>query len=192
MFFSITPAHADDSQILQEKLAKLKIINAHFSQVVSNADGKVINESIGTLSVLRPGKFIWHVTAPDEQMIVSNGLLMWIYDPFIEQVTILNLDDTITETPFVLLAGNASEQWKYYNVVQKGDQFTLTSNRDTDSERYFIFEFSKSGEISKFMIVDEQGQRSAFTLVPFALKAPLNVSMFEFIIPDNVEVDDQS
>ncbi|KPU82283.1 hypothetical protein JI57_04240 [Psychromonas sp. PRT-SC03] len=191
LFFSITPAQADDSQILQAKLAKLKVINAHFTQIVKDSNGKVINESIGTLTVSRPGKFIWHVSAPDEQTIVSNGTTMWIYDPFIEQVTLLNLDGTITDTPFVLLAGNAKKQWKHYKVTQKGNQFTLVSTRDKDSKRHFIFEFSKQGDISRFVITDEQGQRSEFTLVSFALVAPLTDKMFEFVIPDNVEVDDQ-
>ncbi|WP_094751918.1 outer membrane lipoprotein chaperone LolA [Psychromonas sp. CD1] len=191
LFLNVAQAQENDSQILQDKLAKLKVINANFSQVVRNAQGDILNKSIGTLTVSRPGKFIWHVTSPDEQMIVSNGTTMWIYDPFIEQVTLLNFNDTITDTPFVLLTGNAKKQWKHYKVSQKNNQFTLISTRELDSKGRFIFEFSDQGDMSKFIIIDEQGQRSEFTLTSFALRAPLNDKMFEFIIPDNVEVDDQ-
>lgn len=35
----------------------------------------------------RPNLFNWHMTSPDESVLVSDGQTLWFYNPFVEQVT---------------------------------------------------------------------------------------------------------
>ena len=41
----------------------------------------------GELWVKRPNLFNWHMTSPDESVLVSDGQTLWFYNPFVEQVT---------------------------------------------------------------------------------------------------------
>jgi outer membrane lipoprotein carrier protein len=182
---------AADAELLKEKLAKFSQINAEFSQVVSNSEGEVLNKSQGKLTVLRPGKFRWEVSSPEEELIVSDGKTMWFYSPFIEQVTLYNLSDAVADTPFVLLSGANEKQWQNYLVSRDNNQFTVKGSDPEVQQNSFVFEFDAAGNISKFVIIDEQGQRSEFKLTHKPLTEKLEAGYFDFQIPQGVEIDDQ-
>ncbi|MFT6987328.1 MAG: outer membrane lipoprotein carrier protein [Psychromonas sp.] len=194
--FIITPfyAHAmatTDAGLLKEKLAKFSQINAEFSQVVTSPEGNLLNESWGKLTISRPGKFRWQVITPEEELIVSDGKTMWLYSPFIEQVTLVNLSDAIEGTPFVLLSGATEKQWDNYTVKMKDNKFTIKNADHQLHDNTFIFEFNDADNISKFTVIEEQGQQSEFKLSHKSLTAPLKADFFDFQIPVGVDIDDQ-
>ena len=69
-------------------LSELKGFSSKFEQVISYADGgqRVFE---GELDVLRPGKFRWHYSKPYEQLYVSNGQGVWLYEPDLMQAQLL-------------------------------------------------------------------------------------------------------
>ncbi|ABM03456.1 outer membrane lipoprotein carrier protein LolA [Psychromonas ingrahamii 37] len=190
-FLSSAVSAATDSQLLKEKLAKFSFINAEFSQQVSSPEGKILDDSQGMLAISRPGKFRWEVLMPEEELIVSDGQTMWMYSPFIEQVTLLNLSDAIQGTPFILLSGANESQWADYQVNKVNDQFIVKNIAGTVQDRSFIFEFNKSSQVSKFVVIEALGQRSEFKLSHKVLSKPWVEGFFDFSIPAGVEIDDQ-
>ncbi|MEJ6121728.1 outer membrane lipoprotein chaperone LolA [Vibrio sp. 2-Bac 85] len=180
-----------DSELLQQKLAKFTTIDADFVQQVINPKGEVIQKSLGTLAIARPGNFHWQVTQPDEELIVSDGQDMWLYSPFIEQVTIMNFSDAIAGTPFALLSGADSAQWAQFNVVRKDQQFIVKSSDPKASTNTFIFIFNKADNISEFVVQESQGQKSVFTLSNNKNNSTFAKDFFEFKIPNGIEIDDQ-
>ncbi|MFT7054278.1 MAG: outer membrane lipoprotein carrier protein [Psychromonas sp.] len=182
---------ATDAELLKEKLAKFSVINAEFSQQVSSPEGKILDDSRGRLAISRPGKFRWEVITPEEELIVSDGQTMWMYSPFIEQVTLLNLSDAIQGTPFILLSGANESQWANYQVTKINDQFKVKNISGSVQKRSFIFEFNKLGQVSKFVAIEELGQRSEFKLAHKTLAKPWSQGFFDFNIPVGVEIDDQ-
>jgi len=192
----ITPLYAvsatsSDADLLKEKLAQFKQINAQFSQVVTSADGKILNKSQGTLAISRPGKFRWEVLTPEEDLIISDGVTMWMYNPFIEQVSLINLSDAIAGTPFVLLSGATQEQWAKYVIKKQGNQFMIKTKDASAPQNSFIFEFDTTGNISRFEVIEAQGQRSDFTLTYPQKMEKMSADYFTFTIPEGVEIDDQ-
>jgi len=160
-------------------------------QQVINPKGEVIQKSLGTLAIARPGNFHWQVTQPDQELIVSDGQDMWLYSPFIEQVTIMNFSDAIAGTPFALLSGADSAQWAQFNVVKKDQQFIVKSSDPKASTNTFIFIFNKAGNISEFVVQESQGQKSVFTLSNNKNNSTFAKDFFEFKIPNGIEIDDQ-
>lgn len=192
----ITPLYAlasdtTDAKLLQEKLAKFSQVNAEFSQIVTNPEGEVLNKSQGKMTISRPGKFRWEVLSPEEELIVSDGKTIWLYSPFIEQVTLLNLSDAVADTPFVLLSGANEKQWQNYSVSRNNNQFTVKDSDPQLNSNTFVFEFNGAGNISKFVVIEEQGQRSEFKLTHKPLTEKLAAGYFNFQIPEGVEIDDQ-
>jgi len=188
---SVAVTATTDAQLLKEKLAKFTVINAEFSQRVSSPEGKILNDSQGTLAISRPGKFRWEVVTPEEELIVSDGQTMWMYSPFIEQVTLFNLSDAIEGTPFILLSGASDSQWANYRVTRINNQFKVIDITGPVRDRSFIFEFNDSDNVSKFVVIEEQGQRSEFKLSHKGLAESWDDKFFDFQIPVGVEIDDQ-
>ncbi|WP_413698596.1 outer membrane lipoprotein chaperone LolA [Psychromonas sp. KJ10-10] len=183
-------ALSEDALQLKNKLALFEHVNATFVQRITSAEGKLLNESRGEMSISRPGKFHWHIKTPDEDLIVSNGETIWYYSPFIEQVTLINFADAVDGTPFALLAGASETQWSDYDVSKKGNQFSVKHATSTQASM-FIFEFDEQDNVSKFVVIEEQGQRSEFLLENKQSDTMIDQALFEFQIPQGVEVDDQ-
>jgi len=191
-FCTFSAAYADtDSELLQQKLAKVSTMQADFSQEVVSAQGDLIQQSVGELTIARPGNFRWQVTSPDEELIVSNGLDMWLYSPFIEQVTIMNFSDAIAGTPFALLSGADTSEWANFDVEKVNNTFVVTNNHNKVNANQFTFVFDKTDNISEFSVKESQGQTSTFTLSNNKAATNLANDFFEFDIPAGIEIDDQ-
>jgi len=180
-----------DSELLQSKLAKVDIIQADFKQQVINPEGRLIQESTGQLTISRPGNFYWQVQQPDEELIVSNGSNIWLYSPFIEQVTIMNFVDAVDGTPFVLLSGADASQWKNFDVTRFDNQFIVSNKNNVDNKTKFTFIFDNNDNINEFRVEESHGQVSLFKLTPNQKSEKLSSDLFEFKIPEGVEIDDQ-
>ena len=180
-----------DSELLQQKLSKFTSIQANFAQQVINPEGEVIQNSWGQLTIARPGNFHWEVTKPDEELIVSNGQNMWLYSPFIEQVTIMKFSDAIAGTPFALLSGANAEEWANFDVKKIGEQFIVENNKQEVKGNEFIFTFDSTDNVTEFIVEEAQGQKSIFKLSDTKQGPKLTKGFFEFKIPQGVEIDDQ-
>ena len=182
---------ADAASDLKQKLTGVSLFSAKFAQTVYDSKGKELQKASGTLLVQRPNRFNWHTTSPDESLIVADGKDVWVYDPFVEQVTALKMKDAVLNTPFVLIAGNDNSLWKNYDVTQEGDVYTVTSRNKDELIASFRITFDRQNNISRFDVKEAQGQWSEFTLSSFNRKPVLKGNEFVFKIPKGVELDDQ-
>jgi outer membrane lipoprotein carrier protein len=67
---------------------------------------KTTQRATGTLTLKKPGKFRWDYAQP-AQVIVSDGERLWLYDEDLQQVTVRRVKDTLSQTPAMLLSGQA-------------------------------------------------------------------------------------
>ncbi|ASI23720.1 TPA: outer membrane lipoprotein chaperone LolA [Aeromonas salmonicida] len=182
---------ADAASSLKQKLADVSLFSAKFAQTVYDSKGKELQKAGGDLLVQRPNRFNWHTTSPDESLIVADGKDVWVYDPFVEQVTALKLKDAVLNTPFILIAGNDDKFWKHYDVTQEGNVYTVTSRNKDELIASFRVTFDRQNNISRFDVKEAQGQWSEFTLSSFNRKPVLKGNEFVFKIPKGGELDDQ-
>ncbi|RWR02034.1 lipoprotein chaperone [[Pantoea] beijingensis] len=183
-------ALADASSDLQQRLDKVKSFHASFSQKVTDATGASIQDGEGELWVQRPNLFNWHMTTPDESILVSDGKALWFYNPFVEQVSVTSLEDATSNTPFMLIARNQSSDWKQYNIKQQGDNFELTPKSSDGNLKQFTINVSANGTINQFSAVEQDNQRSAYTLKT-QQNGAVSADKFTFTPPKGVTVDDQ-
>lgn len=181
---------ADDKSNLIERLENNQGFTARFSQTVYSPDQEVVMEGEGNVEVARPDLFRWSAEFPDENLLVSDGKSLWYYSPFIEQVTIFDQQQTMAQTPFVLLTRNNESDWSQYRISQDSDAFTLTQTDPDSTQGTFIIRITEAGKIEGFEVLEQDGQRSTFNFSNFVSEIP-DHSRFQFIIPEGVEVDDQ-
>lgn len=183
-------ALADASSELQQRLDKVSSFHASFNQKVTDTSGSNVQEGEGELWVKRPNLFNWHMTAPDESVIISDGKTLWFYNPFVEQVSATWLNSATSNTPFMLIARNQSSDWKQYNVKQQGDNFELTPKTDAGNLKQFVINVSGNGTINQFSAIEQDGQRSSYVLKS-QNNGPVSADKFTFTPPKGVTVDDQ-
>ena len=174
---------------LQDQLAQLKPFSADFTQTVTSAEGDNLSTAQGLMQLQRPNQFRWETVSPDEQLIVSDGESMWLYNPFVEQVSIYSLKDAITNTPFMLIAGAEQAAWEEYRVTKKADVYTVTTPNDP-AAAVFTLQFDQ-GEIAQFSVQEQQGQNSQFALTNHKTMNKMDPTLFNFIIPEDTDIDDQ-
>ncbi|WP_299997478.1 outer membrane lipoprotein chaperone LolA [uncultured Cedecea sp.] len=183
-------AWADAAGDLQSRLDKVSTFHASFTQKVTDGSGATVQEGEGELWVKRPNLFNWHMTQPDESVLVSDGKTLWFYNPFVEQVSASWLKDVTSNTPFMLIARNQSSDWSQYNIKQNGDDFVLTPKNDAGNLKQFTISVGRDGAIHNFSAIEQDDQRSSY-----ALKAQpattIDASKFTFTPPAGVTVDDQ-
>jgi outer membrane lipoprotein carrier protein len=91
---------------LREKYAALEDLSAVFKQ-----ESKVVSlgrsrQKEGTILVKKPGRMRWDYTAPDRQLIISDGENLWYFRPDQNQVVVQELSRAFTnQTPLFFLFG---------------------------------------------------------------------------------------
>ncbi|ART79617.1 outer membrane lipoprotein chaperone LolA [Oceanisphaera avium] len=184
-------ALADARTELQQKLARFDQFSAEFSQQVFDEQGQAMQTAKGTMQLARPDKFRWHTVSPDESLIVSNGKSVWMYDPFVEQVSIAPLEEAIQNTPFLLIAGRDGKRWQDYEVTREGADYIVTSKDTSELISQFSLRFDSKNRIERFSVLESGGQRSDFTLHKVNTQPKVSNTTFTFTPPKGVMVDDQ-
>ncbi|WP_316678895.1 outer membrane lipoprotein chaperone LolA [uncultured Tolumonas sp.] len=184
-------ALADDSAALKKKLASIRQFSAHFEQTVTDAQGKPLQNGSGEMVLQRPDHFRWEAKKPDDNLILSDGKAVWLYDPFVEQVTVMSLSKAVVNTPFLLISSTDDKIWKNYLIDQDGSAFTITSKQKDQRIESLRMVFDNQNHITRMEINEAQGQRSEFTLSAFNANPTLKADTFNFKTPEGVTVDDQ-
>ena len=186
---------ADDSQALRSKLEQLDSLKANFTQEVTDINDKVIQSGSGIFALAYPNKFFWHLTEPDESLIVADGSDLWIYNPFAEEVTVMDFADAVEASPIALLVHRDESTWQQYHVSQvqpeSGKACYLIKPKSLDTSVVTVTVCFNDSGISDFSLLDQQGNHSQFALSEQTNVSPEEKGLFEFVIPSDVDIDDQ-
>lgn len=199
--FPTKEQQVDSKAVLMSKLSSLNFFTADFSQQVVSESGELIEESTGNLAISKPNLANWQVITPDELSIVSDGENVWFYNPWIEQVSIYSLSAAIARTPILLLTSKDESLWQQYSVAENFDtvkddseSFTITAIDKNSQIRSLTLIFNSKdngGELRQFSFLDATGQLSHVALNNFNAKQAPNANLFNFEVPEGVQIDDQ-
>lgn len=190
-------AHAEDSEQqraankLSELLSQTQTISGTFSQLTLDSTGTQLQEASGQMVLQRPGLFRWHTDPPLEQLLVSNGEKVWLYDPDLLQVTVQKMDQRLTHTPALLLSGDVSQISENFTITYKEGgpviDFILTPTaKDTlfDTLRLSF----RNGVINDMQLLDAVGQRTNILFMGVKTNEDIAASEFVFEAPAGVDV----
>lgn len=176
---------------LSELLSHTQTITGSFSQLTLDSTGTQLQEAAGKMVLQRPGLFRWHTDPPLEQLLVSNGKKVWLYDPDLLQVTVQKMDQRLTHTPALLLSGDVSQISENFSITYKEAgsiiDFVLTPTaKDTlfDTLRLSF----RNGVINDMQLLDAVGQRTNILFMNVKINQPVAASQFVFEVPAGVDV----
>jgi outer membrane lipoprotein carrier protein len=184
-------AHAGGVDRLKAFVIGAKTAEADFTQTVSDKSGRITQQASGKMMFARPGKFRWDYAAPYEQVIVSDGVKLWLYDADLDQVSVKSLGDVVAGTPAALLAGdNAIE--KYFSLKNAGESGGLEWLDATPKSRDTTFERIRMGfrgdVLVQMELYDYFGQRTTLKLSRFSRNPLIPASRFKFIPPQGADI----
>lgn len=184
---------ADPASVLNEKLAATHSVRARFSQIVEDSEGNLIQQTGGTLQVERPRRFRWETSAPFEQLMVSDGVRLWLYDVDLEQVTDQSLGERIANTPAMLLSGDVSAI-EHAFVVSGSQQaaadvwtFELRP-RDQQSPFEMMSVVFNADTLVEMRLIDNLGQHSRILFSDIERNIELDPELFRFVPPPGTDV----
>jgi len=174
----------------QSYLRTTQAARADFQQKVYDKTGKVVQESSGSFSFLRPGRFRWAYLKPP-QLIVGDGERVWIHDADLNQVTVRRVSRVLGATPAALLAG-ASDLDRSFELVEAGTKDGLEWLEAKPREKESGFErirlgLSVSG-VEAMELVDHFGQTTVLRFSNMVRNPQFDPGTFRFTPPKGVDV----
>jgi outer membrane lipoprotein carrier protein len=193
--FGVAFAHAaqeeNSAQFLERYLQGLTSLQADFRQVSTVAGGDAAEKASGRLYLQKPGRFRWDYREPSGQLIVSDGTNVWLFDQELEQVTVKAIDQSLSTTPALLLAGKASvaESFDISSAgTREGTDWILLVPKRTDTD---FLEFRLGfvrGELRAMELKDKLQQNTRIEFSDVKRNARLGAELFTFKPPAGVDV----
>ena len=108
LFFLSVTVHASAPTSLERFFNDVHTYSARFQQVVLDEGLNTLQESSGSLSIERPGKFRWDYDTPYQQQIVGDGSKVWVYDVELQQVTVRRMTGALGTTSCTSMRGRGT------------------------------------------------------------------------------------
>ena len=185
---------AEGKQQAEQFLQGLQGLRAEFKQTLTDRAGQAIDESSGTLAIKRPDRFRWDYREPHEQVIVSDGTRVWLYDSDLEQVTVRKLDVALSSTPAMLLSGQGAltDNFEVTETVERGGVLWVRmqpKRNDTDFKSVSLgFAGPKSQQLRFMELADKLGQTTLLEFSNLQRNPSLEPSLFVFKVPPGADV----
>ena len=191
----VAPAWADEAAdaaalaTVEHALGELNAVRADFTQDLLDHDGKLSEHAVGTLYLKKPGRFRWDYSEP-RQLIVSDGVTLWLYDPELQQATVRKVKDTLSQTPAMLLAGDAHVR-DGFEVSAAGtvagiDWVRLVPKQSDTDFKELRLGFT-GGSLKRLEFADKLNQVTKVELTKIERNAKLADSLFKFVAPAGVD-----
>jgi outer membrane lipoprotein carrier protein len=164
----------------------LETLAGRFEQVTVDAEGEIAEQSAGRLYFSRPDRFRWSYAEPFPQEIVADGEQLWHYDESLDQVTVREQPGA-TESPLLVLMRPELLD-RFYRVTATGRDTIafepLEGNADIVAGRLY-FEDALPWQLE---LEDSFGQLTRLRLIELERNAELSPDLFEFTVPEGVDV----
>ena len=180
---------------VQATYQAMKSFSGRFEQEDSRRDGRV-DRARGSLAYRRPGRMRWEYDPPQEQLLVTDGSTMWLYDPLLDNVTVQPLRDLTRGTPlsFLLGAGSLTRDFVCRAITSKppADGLAYLELRPRSPIPGLAYiqlgVHAVNGRIGALRMVDSQGNIRLVRLKDLRIGATFPPGHFKFIIKDGMDV----
>ena len=190
LLFAACAARADALDTLKSFVTDVRSGRAAFTQTVTSPDGAKKRSSSGSFEFSRPNRFRFAYVKPYEQLIVSDGQKVWLFDTDLNQVTVRPYDQALGATPAALLAGSSLE--RDFELKALPDEGGLHWAQALPRAKEGSFQSLKIGFLGKALaaieIVDAFGQRSRLDFTQLEANAALAAERFRFVPPPGADV----
>ena len=144
--------------MVKVRYAKVFSVKGRFVQEVIFSDGK--RKSFEGTFYIKGDKTRWEYAPPEEQVVVTDGRKVYIYDPFVDQV-----QEGYLEFPIVYrdLLFDPDRLKSFFKVDEKGNRLLLVPKRESQVKLIEVC-IEKDGSIKEVKVVDAMDNTTVIVL----------------------------
>jgi outer membrane lipoprotein carrier protein len=197
------PASALDLRTVLERMQKrydqAKDFHARFSQNYSRAVVGRSTLSTGTIAFKKPGRMRWDYDKPEPRMFLSNGQVLWLYEPTEKQAFRQDLKTSQLPAALAFLMGKGKITDEFDVAFAKDDHhgrpgdyhLALSPKQPQSAYKSIIFIVDpKEFLVRESVLVDSQGNTNHFTFDGLEVNGKVPDSLFKWTPPAGVRVVD--
>lgn len=177
---------ADAQGQLKNVLNSIQSIEANFSQSLYNSHKQLLKSYQGHMMLMRPNRFRWDIQMPIEQLTISNGSVLWVYDPNLKQVTVQKLQKDKMLTPAMILSGTATGVLNNFYISKMQDWFILKPKISSMIKKVSLKFIGQ--QLTQMQIQDSLDQISEIRFSRIQINQRIPSDSFKFSAPRNTDV----
>ena len=185
-------------QLIQKQYQSIRSFSGRFIQSSHRADtGTGPKKAEGLVSYKRPGKMRWLYEAPEEQLLVTNGQTMWLFDPLLENVTVQKLEKITegTALSFLLGLGNLQADFIHREISKNlligkdGLIVELEPKKSTANLAFIQLNVHpETYNLQTIALMDQQDNYRTIQLMNMKYNLEIEDNFFEFTVTNDMEV----
>jgi outer membrane lipoprotein carrier protein len=172
-------------------LRDITTISADILQLIIESDGGVLEETEIKMLLKRPDRLYWETVSPFQELIVTNGEILWNYQPDLEQVTIEEWDSEDSELAAQLLNGRTETLSNDYYVamINADDNKSFELSPKMSDSIYDLVTVSFIDDVLDMIHLDgRNGEQTVWQFNNLVMNSLIENNSFEFEVPDDIEV----
>lgn len=184
---------------MQKRYDQAKDFRARFSQNYSRAAVNRSTVSTGTVALKKPGRMRWDYEKPEPRMFVSNGQVLWLYEPSEKQAFKQELKNSQLPAALAFLMGKGKIVDEFDVAFAKetkhgrpGDyRLALTPKQPQSSYKSILFVVDpKEFLVRETLLMDPQGNTNHFVFDDMVVNDKVPDTLFKWMPPAGVRVVD--
>ncbi|MEW5908657.1 MAG: outer membrane lipoprotein carrier protein LolA [Thermodesulfobacteriota bacterium] len=198
---SLGPANAQSTLSYEELLRGVEDrysgsgFTARFDQISTLAAMDVSDKASGKVFMKQGGKMRWEYEKPETQIIITDGVDLWIYRPQDLQVMVGKAPNLFGDGKGIGFLSDIRQIRKYFNISlePKGANPSYTLKLLPKKRRPDLADIRLSVEPETFLVEqivtrNTYKDETRISLSDYRFGLHLNDSLFTFIIPKNVDI----
>jgi outer membrane lipoprotein carrier protein len=184
---------------VQRRYEQAKDFQAHFSQSYSRAVMGRSTLSTGLVTFKKPGRMRWDYDKPEPRTFVSNGQVLWLYEPTDKQA--FRQDLKTSQLPaalaFLLGKGKLADEFdvSFARDTQEGRpgdyKLELVPKRPQSAYKAILFVVDpREFLVRETVLVDQQGNTNHFIFEDPRVNDKVSDDLFQWSPPPGVRVVD--
>lgn len=169
--------------------------SASFFQASTIKAMEITDSASGKAFFKRPDKMRWEYETPDRQTIITNGHTLWIYRPEDNQVMVGKAPSFFKDGKgFSFLSDMESVKKKFYILLEKKAEDDthvlklLPKEKTFDVSVIYLSVSTKTFEVVKIVAYNSYEDETRIEFKDIEFKQKLDESLFNFKIPQGIEV----
>jgi outer membrane lipoprotein carrier protein len=179
---------------LANLLANIATLKANFIQTIIDDNRQTLQQSQGTMYLLKSGSLRWEVSQPIHQIFVVHQQLVWLYDPELQQVIIKPLH--ALDVPVLLLTKQlttlVSNNFFLDKVYKKNHYLWYRLKAKTANSQYHLMELGFfNHKLHAMCFHDNLGHKITIKLQHVSYNVAIKPTIFNLKLPANIDIIDE-
>ena len=190
LLFSFNVSANSDSD-LSNILNQMNSLTGKFKQTVKDQNGATLQEVSGQFFFKKPNLFKWDYLEPSKNQLISDGELLYLYDPDLKQVVISQLKKFGGLSPAMLLVTSDIESLFEITIVQdeKGtDWFRALPLEPEKANFKEVFINFVQKELKSMRIIDGFNNTTEIEFIKVSRNTDINEAIFLFNTPEDIDI----